>query len=159
MAGPPEKDIHLAAALGRATGAWAMLEGVLTLLFAVLTKLNMGTASAIFDLLKSTAQQREVLVRMSKFSPRATDEHRATLRGLINEYGQLAERRNEVMHNPYGWADAAETSVFIALKTKGPRVRRRPLHSAAYWDRGHRRSRERHQAIPAEIDGAHGRDQ
>jgi hypothetical protein len=118
MASPLQADKELAAALGRATGAWALLESMLALLFAEITKLDFATAVAIFDFFKSTPTQRDVLLRVAKLSPRVDEPHRAMLVELMSDYQALAKRRNEIAHNPYGWADQEQGQAYIMLKDK-----------------------------------------
>lgn len=119
MKGPLEADEKLAAALGRATGAWSHIEYLLTILFCVVTKLDLHMAAGIFDFFKSTRTQGDVLKRVAKLSTVATDDQREFLATLLKEYEGLAQRRNEVAHNPYGWTDETNTNVYLMLKTKG----------------------------------------
>jgi hypothetical protein len=115
MKGPFEVDPDLAKELGLATNAWSHLEYNLTTLFSILAAVEIHTAAAIFDLFKSTVTQREVLLRLAKLSPRAKP-HVETISTLLKDYQKLAERRNEVAHNPFG---AKAQTVYIMLKTKG----------------------------------------
>ena len=119
MPGPLQSDKELAASLGRATGAWALLESMLTMLFAVIVKIDLRIAVAIFDFFKSTPTQRDVLVRVAKLMPHVTDTHRAMLADLMTDYQDLAKRRNEIAHNPYGWMDKEQTKAYVMLKVKG----------------------------------------
>ncbi|MBA2125508.1 hypothetical protein DLM45_04615 [Hyphomicrobium methylovorum] len=115
MTGPFELDPDLAKELGLVTNAWSHLESNLTTLFCILSKLEMHVAAAIFDLFKSTPTQREALLRLAHLSPR-TGPHMETIKTLLKDYQKLAERRNEVAHNPFG---VREQAVYIMLKTKG----------------------------------------
>lgn len=117
MAGPLADD-ELAASLGRATGAWALLESMLTMLFSVIVKIDLTLAVAIFDFFKSTPTQRDVLVRVAKLMPHVKDAHRSMLANLMRDYQDLAKRRNEIAHNPYGWMDKEETKAYVMLKIK-----------------------------------------
>jgi hypothetical protein len=101
MTGPFELDPDLARELGLVTNAWSLLECNLTSLFSILAKVEMHTGAAIFDLFKSTVTQREVLLRLANLSPRAKP-HLETIKNLLKDYQKLAERRNEVAHNPFG---------------------------------------------------------
>ena len=119
MYGPIQADEKLAAALGRLTGAWSLTELNLTILFSVLTKLDLNMAAAIFDVFRSTHTQTTVMNRVARVSDVVSDDQRQTLKQLMADYGRLAEKRNEVVHNPLGWTDATNTSVYLMLKTRG----------------------------------------
>jgi hypothetical protein len=119
MNGPLQTDEKLAAALGRATGAWAHIEYLLTVLFSIITDLNINMAAAIFEMFKSTHSQADVLNRVAKLSTRIADGYRDGLKEILKDYIALAARRNEIAHNPLGWEDIENTKVYIMTKTKG----------------------------------------
>ena len=119
MGAPLDDDAELAAALGRMVGAWSHLEYRLTVLFAMLTEMDLNMAAAVFDFFKSTSTQIDVMRRVSRLSPRATDKSRASLGTALKTYQRLAPLRNALAHNPFGWDDPEQTDVYIMEKTKG----------------------------------------
>lgn len=95
------------------------MESNLTILFAMITKLDLNMAAAIFDFFKSTPTQRDALKRVAKLSKEVSPEQRTLLNEVMKEYEGLAQRRNEIAHNPYGFQDTTQTKVYLMLKTKG----------------------------------------
>lgn len=117
MPSPLDEDVRLAAALGRVTGAWSHLEYHLTWIFSILTGLNdIWMAEAIFSVYKSVPTQRDVLKRVAKLSPSISDPERETLSKILKEYLDLATRRNQIAHNPFGKND---DGLYVMVRDRG----------------------------------------
>jgi hypothetical protein len=119
MGAPLDDDPELAAALGRMVGAWSNLEYLWTLQFAKFTGMELNMAAGVFDFFKSTRTQCDVLRRLGKISPQSSDEIREGLKIALKLYQELADRRNMLAHNPFGWTTGDEPELYIMEKTKG----------------------------------------
>ena len=119
MGAPLEDDPELAAALGRMVGAWSHLEYLWTLQFAKFTGMGLNMAAGVFDFFKSTRTQCDVLRRLGNISPRSSEEIREGLKITLKLYQELADRRNKLAHNPFGWMGGEGREIYIMEKTKG----------------------------------------
>jgi hypothetical protein len=117
---PLEADEKLAAALGRMTGTWSHLEFILTLIFQKATGMDAVMASGIFDFFRNTHTQRRVLLRTVAHSNRFSEWETNLLRDALKSYIELAEKRNALAHNPFGWKDQNDPeSLYIMQKQHG----------------------------------------
>jgi hypothetical protein len=110
---PVDDDPVMASAIGRCSNAWTHCEAILTRIFASLTGLELKTAVIIFSAFRATRTQSEVLqklIRLGDFPKNLSDQLAADLK----LYQQLAERRNELLHNPIG--RSVENQIYIMLR-------------------------------------------
>jgi hypothetical protein len=117
---PLEADEKLAAALGRMTGTWSHLECLLTLIFQKATGMDGNVAACIFDSFRNTHTQRNVLLRVVAISNRLNDWETALLKDALKSYIALADKRNALAHNPFGWTNVNDPkSLYIMQKQHG----------------------------------------
>ena len=120
MTSPLKADKELAAALGRMTGAWSHIEVLLTMLFMLLTRMPFILAAGIFDFFRNTHMQSRVLKRVAELGTVYNETNRALLKEVLGEYQALADRRNELAHNPFGWSEPETLSgLYVMNKTQG----------------------------------------
>jgi len=116
---PLEADEKLAAALGRMTGMWSHLEYMLTLIFQKATGMEGNVAAGIFDFFRNTHTQRNVLLRTVAISNRFNEWETSLLNKVLKSYVALAEKRNALAHNPFGWKDVNDPeSLYLMQKVR-----------------------------------------
>jgi hypothetical protein len=93
---------------------------MLTLIFQKATGMDGNVAAAVFDFFRSTHTQRRVLLRVVSISGRFNEWETNLLNNLLKDYLVLAEKRNELAHNPFGWKDVNDPeSLYILQKEHG----------------------------------------
>jgi hypothetical protein len=118
MGAPIDDDINLAAAIGRVSGAWSLIESQLTVLFCSLADVNINIGAIIFNFFRSTATQAQILTRLAAVSPKSNDRVRHLLKNALGEYAVLAKERNELAHNPLGWTNSERSEIYTMIKSK-----------------------------------------
>jgi|SoiMethySBSTD1v2_1073268.scaffolds.fasta_scaffold290011_1 hypothetical protein len=117
---PLDADEKLAAALGRMAGMWSHLEFMLAMIFQKATGMDGNVASGIFDFFRNTHTQRRVLLRIIAISNRFTAWETNLLKDVLKSYVALAEKRNALAHNPFGWKDVNDPdSLYLMQKAHG----------------------------------------
>jgi hypothetical protein len=115
---PVDDDPVMASAIGRCSNHWTHAETTLAWIFSSLTKTDIATAVTVFSFFKSSRTQRDVLKKLAKISPFMTTELRDRLAQVLRIYGNLAEARNQLLHNPIG--RSVEHQVYIMVRSATP---------------------------------------
>lgn len=118
MGAPIDDNIELAAAIGRVSGAWSLIESQLMVLFCSLTEVSIGVGAVIFDSFRSTAAQAQILTKLAAISPKSNDRVRDLLKNALGEYAILAKERNALAHNPLGWTNSERSEIYMMVKSK-----------------------------------------
>lgn len=123
MGNPIDDDDELAKWVGRVAGHFALAESHVELIFLTLLGTTWARSSAVFSFYKSTSTQRDAILRLAAVS---RPEFVPRLKTTLQKYGALATRRNEFLHNPFGWDSAATPPTIYKMI-------RRHGHEKPFW--------------------------
>jgi hypothetical protein len=118
MPNPIDDNKKLAIAIGRAISHWAHAEVHLAIVFGQLTGMDHTMAVTVFRMLRSVPSQKEALLSVARVSIRCDEQDLATLSAILTDYGELAGKRNEIAHNPLGWAPGEEQKIYRMKREK-----------------------------------------
>lgn len=108
MANPIDDNDQLAIAVGRSAGRWALVENAMETLFLQMIGTDSKRGSLLFRFFRNSNSQREVLTNLSSIYLAEEEDLRTRLTNLLLIYKDLADRRNQLLHNAFGYDTSKE---------------------------------------------------